>query len=132
MTQSLVTSPDELPGALHRDARWAVALNVALVLTTWLVALGTSGAHAGHSGLVGGALGLLNLLAILWVTGRVLRSGGEDITLPMIVYAAKFILLVGLVGAVVLIMQPSVVPFLVGFSTSLPVIVGVCAVRFNR
>ena len=103
-----------------------------MVAATWATALAVSGAHAAASGLVGGALGLLNVGAVLWATGRVLRSGGEDFNFPLMIYGAKFVVLVGLVGAAALIMRPAVLPFLVGFSTSLPVVVGICLVRFVK
>ncbi len=111
---------------------WAVGLGVAMVAATWATALVVGGEHAAASGLAGGVLGLLNVGAVLWATGRVVRSGGEDFTFPLMIYGAKFVVLVGLVGAVALLMRPAVLPFLVGFSTSLPVVVGVCLVRFLR
>jgi hypothetical protein len=103
-----------------------------MVAATWALGMALGGSHAAASGLAGGTLGMLNVGAVLWATGRVALSGGEDFTLPLIVYAAKFVVLVGLVGAVALIMRPAVLPFLVGFSTSLPVVVGVCLVRFLK
>jgi len=118
--------------AVQKDSRVGLRWNAVLLGVVSVTLYLTSGTNAVGSALMGGLLGAANLVAITWITARILTRGQSGFGSSMALVGAKFVVLVGVVGAIVLLLKPDVLPFLLGFSTSLPIVVGICVLRFGR
>tara|TARA_B100000579_G_scaffold406681_1_gene393321 strand:+ start:763 stop:1200 length:438 start_codon:yes stop_codon:yes gene_type:complete len=118
--------------AIQQDSRKGLLWNVVLLVAAATILFFNSGGYAAYSVALGGILGSANLLAISWLTSRILTQGNEGMGSTMALVGAKFVALIGVVGAIVLLLKPALLPFLIGFSTSLPIIIGICVLRFGR
>lgn len=121
-----------LAASVQRDCRTGLAWNALLLAIAATAVFFSSGSTGALSVMIGGVLGGANLVAIGWIAARVLERGEKGFESSVALLAAKFVLLVGIVGAVVLLLKPDLLPFLLGFSTSLPIVVGICVLRFGR
>ena len=118
--------------AIQQDSRKGLFWNAVLLVAATTILFFNAGGYAAYSVALGGILGSANLLAISWLTSRILTRGNEGMGSTMALVGAKFVALIGVVGAIVLLLKPALLPFLIGFSTSLPIVIGICVLRFGR
>ena len=126
------TDLETLAASVREDSKRGMAWNAGLLAIAAIGVYVALGGFAALSTLMGGMLGAANFLAIAWLTGRILKRGEKGMGSSMALVGLKFLGLIGVVGAVVLLFRPDILPFLIGFSTSIPVIVGICLLRFSR
>ena len=117
---------------IQKDSRKGLTWNAILLAIATAILFFSQGSYAAYSTILGGILGAANLLAIGWLTARVLIKGQRSLGSTLALVGAKFVVLIGVVGSMMLLLKPDVLPFLLGFSTSLPIILGICVLRFGR
>lgn len=120
-----------LAAGLRRGAVIAVSLQLVATVAIAAWAASAQGSHEAISALFGGGFGALNVVALTWVTARLVLGGMQTYSGSMVIIGVKSVGLLGAVMATVLLFEPALVPFLVAFSASLPIIVVVCIRRFN-
>jgi len=88
-----------------------------------------TGPKSTSSFLIGGGFAVMNLAVINWIVLQIAAHGVEKMGTYLLVFLGKFLVLATVLAFVLLKYKPHGGPFIIGYSTLIPVIFGITIAR---